>query len=322
MSCTARRSEVTHVVRTFAHEPVLVHELVELIASARPSVIVDCTIGGGGHAAALLEAIPGTRVVGLDRDPDAVEAARARLVPFGERAAVVHGRFSHVTELLVELSLVRVDAILVDLGVSSHQLDSVTRGFSFRADSALDMRMDATASRSALDVLAEVDVGELTRAIRDLGEERRAKRVARAIIEAAPTTTAELAAVVRRVVPKARDGLDPATRTFQALRMLVNDELGELDAWLAAVPELLEDGGVAVAISFHSLEDRAVKNAFRRAADPCTCPPRLPRCVCGKVATLEPLTSKPVRPSAEESARNRRARSARMRAVRRIARCR
>jgi 16S rRNA (cytosine1402-N4)-methyltransferase len=305
----------------FVHEPVMVRQVVDRIAPIGPRVVVDCTLGGGGHAEALLESLPDARLVGLDRDPNAVAAAGERLARFGGRVTLVHRRFSRVAEVLVELGLDGCDAAVADLGVSSHQLDTADRGFSFQSDAVLDMRMDSSDGVPAGPWLAAVDEEELARVLRDLGEERHARRVARAVVAARPRTTGELAAIVRRIVPKARDGLDPATRTFQAIRMAVNDELAELNAWLAVLPAVLHDGGVAVAISFHSLEDRAVKNAFREGANPCVCPPQLPVCACGRAATLEVLTPRPERPTAEECAKNPRARSARLRAARRRARC-
>jgi 16S rRNA (cytosine1402-N4)-methyltransferase len=305
---------------SFAHTPVLLREVLELAAGVPARLIVDCTVGGGGHARALLEQQPGARLVGLDRDPAALAAAGATLAPFGDRVRLVHARFSELEAVLSSSALGAPDLVLADLGVSSHQLDARERGFSFRADGPLDMRMDPTAGESAAEVIAVMGEGELADAIYQLGEERHSRRVARAILAARPDTTGQLADVVRRVVPKSKDGIDPATRTFQALRMLVNRELDELATWLAAVPRVLAPGGVAMAISFHSLEDRAVKNAFRAAARDCVCPPELPACVCGGGrATLDVLTTKPLVARADEAAANPRARSAKLRAARRLA---
>ncbi|MBI3178636.1 MAG: 16S rRNA (cytosine(1402)-N(4))-methyltransferase RsmH [Deltaproteobacteria bacterium] len=293
-------------------------ELVRLVVEHAPQTLLDCTVGGGGHARALLEALPEARLVGVDRDPEAVAAARANLARFGARARVVHGRMRDVVRGSLGAGLSGVSAIIADLGVSSHQLDSVNRGFSFRGDAALDMRMDPTSGTTAAEVLSSMPEADLAAAIRTLGEERFARRVARAVKEALPKTTRELAQVVRRVVRPSRDGLDPATRTFQALRMLVNEELLELDALMRAAPDLLVPGGVMAVLSFHSLEDRAVKTAFAAGVRGCICPPNLPVCACGRVPTLRLLTRKPLRPRAAEVAHNPRARSARLRAALRL----
>ncbi|MEE8409007.1 MAG: 16S rRNA (cytosine(1402)-N(4))-methyltransferase RsmH [Myxococcota bacterium] len=301
----------------FAHEPVMLSEVVDAVVDAQPELIVDCTLGGAGHAAALLDAATGARLIGIDRDPEAVVAATKRLAPFGARVRIVHGRFSELRDVVAGE---RVGALIADLGVSSHQLDTIERGFSFRGDAVLDMRMDPTGGETARDILARIDERDLATAIRSLGEERCALRVSRAILAAAPTTTAELAFAIRAIVPRSRDGIDPATRTFQALRMLVNRELDELAALLGAVPDLLADGGVACVISFHSLEDRAVKTAFRHAASRCECPPSLPICLCGLTPTLEILTKRPRRAGLSELQRNPRSRSAKLRVARRIRR--
>jgi 16S rRNA (cytosine1402-N4)-methyltransferase len=298
----------------FEHAPVLLREVRETIAAARPALIVDCTAGGAGHSSALLEALPEARLLALDRDPTAVQVASERLARFGSRARVVHAPFSAVPEVL---GGERCGALLADLGVSSHQLDEAARGFSFRASGPLDMRMDTSSGESALELLARIDEGELASAIRDLGEERHARRVARAIVAARPIDTTErLANVVRSVVPRGRDRIDPATRTFQAIRMLVNDELGELERLLAALPDLVADDGVACVISFHSLEDRLVKNAFRELARGCICPPEIAVCVCGRTPLFEVLTKKPIVAADDEVAVNPRARSAKLRVAR------
>lgn len=300
----------------FTHIPVLANAVLEMAARAgEPRLLVDCTVGGAGHSRLLLEAFPKAQFLGLDRDPTAVEVGRTRLAPFGSRARVEHARFSELPQVLAELQLPPADVTLADFGVSSHQLDTASRGFSFRERGDLDMRMNPQAGRAAWEVLETISENDLTAAIRDLGEERHARRVARALVNDKPKTTEDMAGIVRRVVPKSADGIDPATRTFQALRMLVNDELGEIEAWVAGIPEVLSDGGVAIAISFHSLEDRAVKVGWRRAAKGCVCPPNLPMCACGKLPTLKLLTTKVRLPDAAEIAQNPRARSARLRAA-------
>jgi len=310
----------------FEHAPVLRDEVVALVARCAapgPAVIVDATLGGGGHAEALLRRFPQAQLVGIDRDPHALAAAGERLAPFGARVRLCRGRFSQLRAIVEQQGYSQVDAVVVDLGVSSYQLDSAARGFSFRAAGPLDMRMDPDAPGSAAELLATIDVAELTRILRELGEERHARRVARRIVERRPADTAELARVVQDALrgttpPGRRERIDPATRTFQALRMAVNDEVGELEAWLREVPALLAPGGVAVAISFHSIEDRLVKRAFKAWATGCVCPPRLPVCVCGQLAAFEILTTRPLRATAEELLANPRARSAKVRAARRL----
>jgi 16S rRNA (cytosine1402-N4)-methyltransferase len=305
---------------SFTHEPVLLREVLALLAAPCPRTIVDCTVGGAGHAQALLAAFPRARLIGLDRDPEAIAAASERLASFGARARLVHARFSELRDVIAGLGIDSVDVILADLGVSSHQLDAAARGFSFRHDGPLDMRMDQSHGVPVAELLADLDLGQLARLLATLGEERRARRVARAILAERPTTTGALAALVRRVVSPDASGNDPATRTFQALRLFVNDELGELATLLAAAPDLLAEDGVLAVVSFHSLEDRAVKQAIQREVQGCICPPRLPACACGRVPTLRPLTKKPIRPRPDELLRNPRAQSARLRAARRLPR--
>ncbi|MEZ4272032.1 MAG: 16S rRNA (cytosine(1402)-N(4))-methyltransferase RsmH [Myxococcota bacterium] len=302
----------------FEHVSVMTGEVVRLMGLAPAGVVVDCTVGGSGHSRALLEMFDNVQIVALDRDPAAVAIAEERLRPYGTRARVVHSPFSELSKVLRDLGIEHVSGLLVDLGVSSHQIDSAERGFSFRTLGPLDMRMDPTSGDSAEELLARVGEKELAQAIARFGEERFARRVARAIVAERPKDTLTLANLVRRVVPKSKDGLDPATRTFQGIRMLVNRELDELQMWLEDVPDLLIPGGIAVAISFHSLEDRAVKRAFRSAAHGCTCPPRLPMCACGRLPTLEVLTPRALRPAVDELADNHRARSARLRAARKL----
>jgi 16S rRNA (cytosine1402-N4)-methyltransferase len=321
----ARRAPVRRpadrTTMAFSHTPVLLEEVLRLAASLSPRLILDGTVGGGGHAAALLEAHQEARLIGIDRDPEALAAAGAPLSRFGERVRLVLARFSGIENVLKDVAWGAPDAALVDLGVSSYQLNNAARGFSFRADGPLDMRMGPDATESARELCARLDVPSLTQALVTLGEERHARRVARAVIAEQPATTRALADIVRRLVPRAKDGIDPATRTFQALRMLVNSEIDELAAYLAALPQALAPGGVAIVISFHSLEDRAVKAAFRAGARECVCPPELPTCVCGgHRAVFEVLTPRPLVPSPAEIARNPRAKSAKLRAALQLAR--
>ena len=276
----------------------------------------DATLGAGGHTFAMLERSgPDGRVVGLDRDPAAITTAGARLEPFGDRVTLVHARFSEARAVLERLNMIPVDGFLVDLGVSSPQLDRPERGFSFRTDGPLDMRMDPTTGESAADLLRRVDEEELTLIIRNLGEERHAARVAQAIIEARRAgpveTTGKLAAIVARALPRHERNKNPATRTFQALRISVNDELGELERFLDVATDCLRPGGRLVVIAFHSLEDRIVKWRLRELAG---------RGAAGRTqpAQLRLLTKHVVVPGNEERVRNPRARSARLRAAERL----
>ena len=302
----------------FRHATVLREEAVALLAPVlHPGVwAVDCTTGGGGHTGGLLAT--GCEVLALDRDPRALDAARRRFA--GEpRLHLVHADFRQLAEVVHREAGGEVMAVLADLGISSPQVDDPSRGFSLRGDGPLDMRMDPTRGASLADRLAAVGEAELTAVLRDLGEERRARQVARAILRArdggALTGTAALAEVVARAVGRGVGRIHPATRTFQALRIWVNDELGALDTLLAALPEVLAHGGRAAIISFHSLEDRRVKQAFRALATGCICPPDLPVCVCGRVAEWDVLTRRALKPGDAEVQANPRARSARLRAV-------
>lgn len=313
----------------FAHAPILLAQTVALARVHGCRRLVDCTVGGAGHSVALLEALPQAKLLALDRDPDAVAVARARLTPFGTRAKVVHAPFSALADALAEAPFAgegvehgetgeahRPDFLLADFGVSSHQLDTPGRGFSFRLDGPLDMRMDPSRGQSAAELIAESTPEALADLIYRFGEERQSRRIARALCAAAPKTTLRAAEVVRGQLPRPRPGtrrIDPATRTFQALRVAVNDELGEIEALLAAVPAVLADGGVAAALSFHSLEDRLLKHALRAFAYPCVCPPQLPLCACGRRATMRLEAAAGVLPDADEVAANPRARSARLR---------
>lgn len=286
------------------HVSVLLREVTEAIAPHSQGVYVDATLGAGGHAEALLET-PGTRVIGVDRDPRALELARTRLARFGERVAYVHGRFSEIEQHLGALQITEVDGIVADVGLSSMQLDEAGRGMSFRMEGPLDMRMDPTSGETALDLIDRLDDDELANVIYQYGEERRSRRVARCIKQARDNgeleTTADLRrAVVRAVGPARVGGVDPATRTFQALRIAVNQELEELTALLESAARVLAPGGVLAVISFHSLEDRIVKHALRDRS------------------VWQPLTKKPVTAGDEEVSDNPRARSAKLRAARRV----
>ncbi len=306
----------------FEHEPVMVDEVVAVFGPVPPGVLVDATVGGGGHARALLDAHTHLSVLGLDRDPDAVAAASERLGPYGERARVRHSRFDRITEEAAGDDRGDVSGVLFDLGVSSPQLDRPERGFSFRADGPLDMRMDPTQPVTAADIVNGWREDDLAGLLRQHGDERHAGRIARAIVAARPIeTTGELAEVVRSAIPAParRRGGHPARRTFQALRIAVNDELAVLPGAIDAAIALLVPGGRCAALAYHSGEDRIVKDRFREASTGgCTCPPNLP-CGCGAQPAARLLKRGAWKPTAEEIARNPRAESARLRAVERLA---
>lgn len=294
---------------TILHEPVLRAETVELLDPADRGLVVDCTVGTGGHAAALLEA-GAARVLGLDRDAEVLPFARRRLAAWQDRVNLVHADYRSLGDVLDGLGVERVDGALADLGCSSLQLEADGRGFSFRRNDPLDMRMDRTTGRTLAERLAEATPEGLADVIFRYGEERRSRRIARAVVGAwtggGIRTTADLAAVVRRAARyRGRSRIDPATRTFQALRIWVNQELDGLDAFLRATAARLKAGARLAVISFHSLEDRVVKRTLRE----------LER---GGQFALRVLTRKPVRPSGDEVARNPRARSARLRAAWRV----
>jgi 16S rRNA (cytosine1402-N4)-methyltransferase len=291
------------------HDPVLVDEVVQLLEPSRGGLYVDCTLGLGGHARAVLAA-GAARLIGLDRDTTALAIATQSLEPWRDRVELVHADYRDLTEVLAARGIEGVDGALADLGVSSMQLDAPGRGFSFRRDEPLDMRMDQTSGPTAADLLRTVEETELANVIFQYGEERFSRRIARRIVEArriAPiTTTAQLAEMVRRAIPrKGYQRIDPATRTFQALRIWVNRELEELDVFIAAASRVLREGARLVVITFHSLEDRIVKHAFRALA-------------AGEGA-VRVLTRKPLTPGDDEVARNPRARSAKLRAIERLA---
>jgi 16S rRNA (cytosine1402-N4)-methyltransferase len=297
--------EVTDVKR-FEHTTVMRDEVVRAIAPRAGGIYVDATLGAGGHTVALLEAEPRARIVAIDRDPIAIAAAEERLAPVADRVALVRSTFSQLREKLDGLGIARVDGVIADLGVSSPQLDDAARGMSFRHEGPIDMRMDPESGDTALELIDRFDDNELADVVYRYGEERRSRRIARSIKKALAAgelqTTLDLRrAVVRAVGPARVGGVDPATRTFQALRIAVNGEIEQLEQLVASLPDLLEEGGIAAIISFHSLEDRLVKRAFAAS---------------GWVA----LAKKPQMASEEECVTNARARSAKLRAARRTTR--
>ena len=315
--------------QVFAHEPVMAGEVADLLGPVPPGLVVDATLGGGGHARTLLEAFPHLSVLGIDRDPSAVAAATETLARFGDRAVVRQARFDAlarvVRDVQAELGIAPeaqgLSGVLFDLGVSSPQLDVAERGFSYRRDAALDMRMDPTSGRTAADIVNESSEDTLVELFVDNGEGRFARRIARAIEAARPlTTTGQLADVVRAAIPAAtrRTGGHPARRVFQAVRIAVNEEIDQLGTALDAALELLRPGGRCVVISYHSGEDRLVKSTFTRAVtDDCHCPPGLP-CVCGADPRFRLVMRGARRPGDDEGRRNHRAEAARLRAVERL----
>ena len=290
---------------SFGHTPVLKREVVALVAPRSDGIYVDATIGSGGHAEALLEAAPGAQLVGLDRDERAVALARGRLGRFGSAVRVLHGRFSELPRHLASLGIDAIDGLVADLGISSTQLADPARGLSLRVEGPLDMRMDPSGGETALELVRRLSVDELANVIYQFGEERRSRRIARCVKQALGAgelrTTIDLRrAIVRAVGPSRIGGIDPATRTFQALRIAVNSELDELARLLSASPGVLAKGGVLAIVSFHSLEDRLVKRAFLDGW------------------TWQRLTPKPVVASRSETEDNPRSRSAKLRAARRV----
>jgi 16S rRNA (cytosine1402-N4)-methyltransferase len=300
-------------------------EVLEYLSPRSGGVYVDGTLGGAGHARLILDAsAPDGILVGFDRDPAALAVARERLACFGERFRPVFGNFSEMGRVLSGLGIGAIDGFLLDVGVSSHQLDTAERGFSFLTDAPLDMRMDTSADGTAADLVNGLDEAELARIIKEYGEERWARRIASFIVKArlsAPIErTSQLVDIIKGAIPRGawEERIHPATRTFQALRIAVNDELGNLERGLDTALELLSPGGRGVVISFHSLEDRIVKSMFRRFAQGCTCPRALPRCVCGNVPCIRILTGRPVMAGESEVAENPRARSAKLRAAEKL----
>ncbi len=306
------------------HVPVMLRECIEGLAIRPDGVYLDGTLGRGGHSEAIARRLTEGRLIGIDRDPQAIREAGARLAPFGDRVTLVHGRFSELKRILGELGIAAVDGMLFDLGVSSPQLDDAARGFSYRTDAPLDMRMDPGAGLTAFQVVNEWPADRLKKILYEYGEERYAPAVAAAICrsrkDAPVQTTLQLADIVRRALPPQalREKQHPAKRTFQAIRIAVNDELTEVAEMMDAAPDLLNEGGRLCVISFHSLEDRIVKNAIASREKGCTCPREFPVCVCGFKQTLRSVTRKPIQPTEEETEANPRARSARLRIAQRV----
>lgn len=306
----------------FKHVSVLLNECIEALNIKEEGTYVDCTLGGTGHTQEILKKLKGGRLIGIDQDSDALRNAEILLKDY-DNVLLVHQNFENIKEVIIENASAGVDGILMDLGVSSYQLDEGERGFSYMKDAPLDMRMNREEDLSAYDVVNNYSEEEIHRIIRDFGEERFAKRIAQFIInsreEKPIETTLELVKIIKAAIPAKlrRDGPHPAKRTFQAIRIEVNRELSILrNTILDAVDGLKPEGRLAI-ITFHSLEDRIVKNTYKELFNPCTCPSNMP-CICGKVATIKILTKKPILPSEEEIENNPRSRSAKLRVLEKI----
>ena len=307
----------------FAHVPVLVAELIEALHPESGKRYLDGTLGGGGHTEEILiKSSPDGQVLGLDRDDEAIASAQERLGRFGRRFLARQASFADAKEILTEVGWNGVDGVVLDLGISSHQIDSPQRGFSFRTPSRLDMRMDRRQHLDAQEIVNLLSGDELERIFRDYGEDSAARRIAQTIVAERKhkpiQTTEELVKIVERVKGKGRRQIHPATQIFQALRIAVNQELQHLEHFLASGFEILRPGGRLAIISFHSLEDRLVKTAFRKWSRACLCPPRMLRCQCGWSQKVQMITKKPIVPAASETNANPRARSAKLRIVERL----
>lgn len=309
----------------FAHRPVLLDECIEALQIRPHGIYVDCTLGGGGHSFEIARRLcTEGLLIGIDQDTAALRAASDKLRLYRDRVTLVHDNFQNIASILEENKISCIDGALIDLGVSSHQLDTPDRGFSYQHDAPLDMRMNTDSALTAFDVVNEYPREELVRIIKDYGEERYAASIASHIVRAreraAIRTTFELADIVRASIPPSNraDGPHPAKRTFQAVRIEVNKELKVILPALTALIQALRPGGRLAVISFHSLEDRIVKQTFAAAAKGCTCPPEFPICVCGKQPKITPVNKKPITASAEELEQNPRARSAKLRIVEKL----
>lgn len=309
----------------FVHIPVLFKETIEYLNVRPGGIYVDCTLGGAGHSSEIAKRMqPGGVLIGIDQDQNAIEAASKKLAEYKESVIIVKDNFRNLKSVVRNAGFDKVDGILMDIGVSSHQIDEDERGFSYMNNGPLDMRMDVTRGMTAEDLLNNASQQELKKIIKDYGEEKWADRIAKFICDERQkyriSTTFQLVDIIKMAIPAAarREGGHPAKRTFQALRIAVNDELNVLESALDDAVELLRDGGRVAVITFHSLEDRIVKNKFNQLERPCTCPTEIPVCVCGKEPMLRVLTRKPVTASEEELEINSRSKSAKLRAAERV----
>ena len=310
---------------TFQHYSVLLNETIEQLDIKENGIYVDGTLGGGGHAKAVLQRLgDGGRLIGIDQDAAAIQAAGERLAPFGDKVTVVRSNYSAMPQVLEDLGIHGVDGIVLDLGVSSYQLDTVERGFTYREDTVLDMRMDQRQTMTARDIVNDYTETELFHMIRDYGEDKFARNIAKHIVAAREKkpieTTGELNDIIRAAIPakvRAKGG-HPSKKTYQAIRIELNHELDVLKNTLGQMIDLLNDHGRICVITFHSLEDRIVKNIFNTSEKPCTCPPSFPVCVCGKKSKGKVISRKPILPSEEELTVNSRSKSAKLRVFERI----
>ena len=309
----------------FKHKSVLLDETIEGLDIKPDGIYVDGTLGGAGHAVEVCKKLTAKgRFIGIDQDQDAIIAASERLSEFGEKVTVIRSNYCYAVKKLREMGIEQVDGILLDLGVSSYQLDNPDRGFTYRVDAPLDMRMDQRSTRTASDIVNGYEERELYRIIRDYGEDKFAKNIAKHIVRARAEkpieTSGELTAIIRQAIPMKMQvsGGHPAKRTFQAIRIELNHELEVLRDSLDEMVDILSDRGRICIITFHSLEDRIVKNAFRKNEDPCICPKNFPVCVCGRKSKGKVITRKPILPSAQEMEENPRAKSAKLRIFQRI----
>ncbi|QIB28158.1 16S rRNA (cytosine(1402)-N(4))-methyltransferase RsmH [Caloranaerobacter azorensis] len=308
----------------FKHVSVLLNEVIEGLNIRENGIYVDGTIGGAGHSKEIVKRLKNGRLIGIDQDMNAIRKAEEELRHYIDKVTLVHDNFSNISNILNRLNIDVIDGVLLDLGVSSHQLDVAERGFSYKKDAFLDMRMDRSSDFSAWDVVNKYSEDELAKIIREYGEERWASRIAKFIVEYrknnAIDTTGQLVDIIKKAIPKGarKDGPHPAKRTFQAIRIEVNNELGILKQTIEDIVKILNKGGRICIITFHSLEDRIVKETFKQLSLDCVCPPELPVCVCNKKRELKIITKKPILPSNEELSKNPRARSAKLRIAEKV----
>ena len=308
----------------FKHVTVLLNEAVDILDIKPDGIYVDGTLGGAGHSLEIVKKLTSGKLICFDQDINAISAAKGKLKDFMDKTILVHSNFENLREELNKLGIVSIDGFLVDLGVSSHQLDVPERGFSYMQDAPLDMRMDNNAELSAYDVVNTYSEAELKRVIKDYGEENWSARIAKLIVERRATmpirTTFELVDAIKAAIPKKMrdENQHPAKRTFQAIRIEVNRELDVIEKTLLAAVEMMNEGGVLAVITFHSLEDRIVKNVFKKLQYSCTCPPEFPVCICNSKQVVEIITRKPILPSENEVEMNPRSRSAKLRAARKL----
>lgn len=308
----------------FKHVTVLLEETVAGLDIKPDGIYVDGTLGGGGHSRLILEKLTTGKLIGIDQDMDAINTTKEKLKEFGDKFIPVHNNFSNIKEVLIELNIPKIDGMMMDLGVSSHQLDVAERGFSYMQDAELDMRMNREQPLSAREVINTYSLDELNKIFREYGEENWSKRVAEFIVEERQTksfeTTGDLVDIIKRAIPVGarREGGHPAKRIFQAVRIEVNNELGIITETIKDITDVLNKNGRISIITFHSLEDRIVKNAFRDLAKGCICPPEFPVCTCNNKPKLKVITRKPILPSVEELDENSRSKSAKLRVAKRV----